>query len=94
MDYSKINDRKEICIDGRQEIEFYGYIQKLLEETSQYYFALDTLVEMINDYVNVEYKGDKKQFIKDLSICCDYYSLAPYLEKELNQIFASDYLVF
>lgn len=94
MDYSKINDRKEICIDGRQEIEFHGYIQKLLEETSQYYFALDTLVEMINDYVNVEYKGDKKQFIKDLSTCCDYYSLAPYLEKELNQIFASDYLVF
>lgn len=94
MDRLNINDRKEICVDGRQEIEFHGYIQKLLEETSQYYFALDTLVEMINDYVNVEYKGDKKQFIKDLSMCCDYYSLAPYLEKELNQIFASDYLVF
>lgn len=94
MDYSKINDRKEICIDGRQEIEFHGYIQKLLEEASNNYNSLCILVEMINDYVNVEYKGDKKQFIKDLSMCCDYYSLAPYLEKELNQIFASDYLVF
>lgn len=94
MDYSKINDRKEICIDGRQEIEFHGYIQKLLEETSQYYFTLDTLVEMIKNYVNVEYKGNTEQFVKDVSMCCDYYSLAPYLEKELNQIFASDYLVF
>lgn len=94
MNNFKINDRKEICVDGRQEIEFQGYIQKLLEEASNNYNSLCILVEMINDYVNVEYKGDKKQFIKDLSMCCDYYSLAPYLEKELNQIFASDYLVF
>lgn len=94
MDRLNINDRKEICVDGRQEIEFHGYIQKLLEEASNNYNSLCILVEMINDYVNVEYKGDKKQFIKDLSMCCDYYSLAPYLEKELNQIFASDYLVF
>ena len=49
---------------------------------------------MIKNYVNVEYKGDTEQFVKDVSMCCDYYSLAPYLEKELNQIFASDYLVF
>ena len=55
---------------------------------------MDTLVEMIKNYVNVEYKGDTEQFVKDVSMCCDYYSLAPYLEKELNQIFASDYLVF
>ena len=94
MDYSKINDRKEIYYAGHKEIEFQGYIQKLLEEASNNYNSLCILVEMINDYVNVEYKGDKKQFIKDLSMCCDYYSLAPYLEKELNQIFASDYLVF
>ena len=94
MDFSKINDRKEICIDGRQEIEFYGYIQKLLEETSQYYFALDTLVEMIKNYVNVEYKGNTEQFVKDVSMCCDFYSLAPFLKEQLNRIFSSDYLVF
>lgn len=94
MDYSKINNRNEIYFAGHKEIQFQGYIEKLLSETTQHYIALDILVEMIKNYVNVEYKGDTEQFVKDVSMCCDYYSLAPFLKEQLNRIFSSDYLVF